>query len=284
MRRPVDDRGFSLIEASFVLVFIAGLLAITVPAWAGTRDRGHDAQAESTVAVSLRVARGALTAPGGVHPPTDQALPMLNGQEPTLVFFDEGTPAENPREVSTMSVPDGRGQNHDLMMVTRSESGRCFAVRDNVALGTWYTTWTGAPCVAAGTAVMGLVWTNDPGPGSEPVDPATFPAIQVPVPPAWQPGDPAISPVLECTRDNGDGTITAVWGYMNRGPETVSVPTTGRNFFHGTPDRDMGQPIVFDPGRHRAVFTHTFPASAGHQVWTLTSRTATANAGSHRCS
>jgi hypothetical protein len=94
----------------------------------------------------------------------------------------------------------------------------------------------------------------------------------------------AVSPVLECVTDNGDGTYTASFGYNNQNAATVFIPVGSGNRFTGTQDR--GQSVAFAPGRTVDAFTVDFDGS--NLVWTLRSangsqRTATASSSSERC-
>lgn len=82
-----------------------------------------------------------------------------------------------------------------------------------------------------------------------------------------------VSPVLEGVDDNGDGTFTARWGWLNPGTQPRHVPAA-RNFFSPAP-RDRGQPTTFAPGRVRNAFSTVF--DGGNLVWTLAGRTAAAS-------
>lgn len=92
---------------------------------------------------------------------------------------------------------------------------------------------------------------------------------------------PKISPVLECVRENGNGTYTASWGYNNPTAFTFTIPVGPENKFSPAPE-DRGQPTVFGPGRDFNAFTVTVSNST-NLVWTLTSKTATAGSGSSVC-
>lgn len=83
-----------------------------------------------------------------------------------------------------------------------------------------------------------------------------------------------VKPVVESVRDNCDNTYTAFFGYANTGMTNVLIPLGDRNKFTGLDQMDLGQTTVFEPGRHKNVFTVEFPGS--NLVWTLGGRTATA--------
>ncbi len=89
-----------------------------------------------------------------------------------------------------------------------------------------------------------------------------------------------VRPVLECVRNNGDGTYTAYFGYKNDNTVSVYIPAGSKNKFTPTP-QDRGQTRVFEPGRHYKVFTVDFNGS--NLVWTLNGRTSTASSNSAPC-
>lgn len=101
----------------------------------------------------------------------------------------------------------------------------------------------------------------------------------------YQPPAEAVRPVLECVSDNGDGTYTAFFGYLNPNAFEVSVPVGLSNKFTPAP-QDRGQPTMFKSGRTpfwpNAAFSVVF--DGGNLVWTLDGRTSTASSGSTPCS
>lgn len=66
-------------------------------------------------------------------------------------------------------------------------------------------------------------------------------------------------PLLECVDNNGDGTYTAHFGYLNAGSSAITLPVGPKNMFVGG-DKDRGQPTVFYPGEHLSQFTVVFDA------------------------
>jgi hypothetical protein len=98
------------------------------------------------------------------------------------------------------------------------------------------------------------------------------------IPPAPLP----VRPILEHVRTEEDGTFTAVWGYLNDNPaRAVRISVGEHNRFVPGP-QGQGQPELFLPGRHVAMFETPF--SGGNLVWSLrspngTSKTATAGSG-----
>ena len=66
-------------------------------------------------------------------------------------------------------------------------------------------------------------------------------------------------PLLDCVVNNGDGTYTAHFGYLNSGSEVIDLPVGPKNMFVGG-DKDRGQPTAFFPGEHLSEFSVVFGA------------------------
>jgi len=72
-------------------------------------------------------------------------------------------------------------------------------------------------------------------------------------------GGHALIPLLECVDNNGDGTYTAHFGYLNQSGATITLAIGPKNMF--VPGQlDFGQPTVFLPGEHLNVFSVVFNA------------------------
>lgn len=78
-----------------------------------------------------------------------------------------------------------------------------------------------------------------------------------------------LRPILDRVTDHPDGSFTAWFGYDNPGAAPVGIPVGKHNRFT-PPAADRGQPAVFAPGRHRAVFAVSF--RRGGVVWHLAGR------------
>ena len=72
-------------------------------------------------------------------------------------------------------------------------------------------------------------------------------------------GGTTLVPLLECVDNNGDGTYTAHFGYLNTTGSTITLAVGPKNMFVGG-EKDRGQPTVFLPGEHLSEFTVTFDA------------------------
>jgi Coenzyme PQQ synthesis protein D (PqqD) len=70
-------------------------------------------------------------------------------------------------------------------------------------------------------------------------------------------GGHQLIPLLECVDDNGDGTYTAHFGYLNQTDSTIVLAVGPKNMF-APGQMDFGQPTVFLPGEHLDVFSVVF--------------------------
>jgi hypothetical protein len=111
----------------------------------------------------------------------------------------------------------------------------------------------GAPPLAAQQEQQPQLWLNSPVP---------------------ERGNP-VFPWFEGWYDNGDGTLTLSFGYLNRNArEVVEIPHGERNYMEPA-DLDGRQPTHFLPSRNRGVFAITIPASQRDRDiwWYLTDET-----------
>ncbi len=85
-----------------------------------------------------------------------------------------------------------------------------------------------------------------------------------------------LTPMLECVdHDASIGLVTAHFGYYNDAGVPIT-PAPSDNFFD-PPAYFRGQPLTFQPGRHRDVFQVSFRLKYQTSLtWTLGGRTATA--------
>ncbi len=82
-------------------------------------------------------------------------------------------------------------------------------------------------------------------------------------------GSNNLIPLLNCVTDNGDGTFTAHFGYLNQTASAITVPLGPKNMFVPPPN-DRAQPTVFQPGENDDVFQVTFDGTFGQEIkWML---------------
>jgi PKD repeat protein len=90
-----------------------------------------------------------------------------------------------------------------------------------------------------------------------------------------------LKPVLNCVRENGDGTYTAFFGYVNDGIENIYLPIGSKNGLSPSP-QDRGQPVTFLPGTHQFAFSSNLDGT--ELGWNLAGQSAAASKNSDICS
>lgn len=83
-----------------------------------------------------------------------------------------------------------------------------------------------------------------------------------------------LRPVAECVWENGNGTMTVLWGWTNPTGDTARIAGGAQNRISPGPN-NQGQPTLFGPGTHRNVFVTT--VSDDEAQWRLGNRTAEAD-------
>lgn len=93
----------------------------------------------------------------------------------------------------------------------------------------------------------------------------------------------ALTPTVDCTVNNGDGTYIAYFGYVNTTGSTLNESIGDNNLF--TPgDEDQGQPTTFNVGSYPNVTGVTFDPTVEPTVtWVLDGATATAGDTTAAC-
>jgi len=87
-------------------------------------------------------------------------------------------------------------------------------------------------------------------------------------------------PTLQCVQNNGDGSYTAYFGYVNDNGVSIYVPIGSKNKFVSI-QIDKGQPKLFLPGTHTNVFSVNF--NGRDLSWILDQTSVTANKKSTAC-
>jgi hypothetical protein len=91
-----------------------------------------------------------------------------------------------------------------------------------------------------------------------------------------------IKPFVNCATNNGNGTVTAFFGYTNRNDYDVDIPIGEENRFFPAP-KGRGQPHLFKPGRHNNAFSVTFDESLLGLIWYVDGNVTAAWIGSPPC-
>ncbi len=93
--------------------------------------------------------------------------------------------------------------------------------------------------------------------------------------PACSPALQPVQPLVECVSDNGNGTYTAYFGYLNPNSVPLSTSLIFHNYLWPMAGSRKEVPIIFAPGRQEDVFSATF--SRQQLEWRLLGQAATAS-------
>jgi hypothetical protein len=97
--------------------------------------------------------------------------------------------------------------------------------------------------------------------------------------------DAPIVPFAQCVWNNGDGTVTAVYGYTNNTSAAHTIAAGADNSFSPSPPGpNAGQPTTFLPGTHNNAFIVTYPIIGGSLSSTWEVQDVAATAGAVMCS
>ena len=150
--KRVDEQGFTLIELMVVVLIIAILIAIAIPTFLGARQRAQNRAAQSSLRNALASAKTLYTDSEDYTTATPTAMAAA---EPSLTFVGGTTASTKAKEVS-IATP----ATNLVVMVAKSASGDCFAMRDNTqGPGTQFATITGT-CDASTASGTGVTWAD----------------------------------------------------------------------------------------------------------------------------
>jgi type IV pilus assembly protein PilA len=125
-RRAADEAGFTLLELMVVVLIIAVLIAIAVPAFLGSRTRASDRAAQSNV-------RNAHVTELIVYSDRQEftdSVSELQGVDSSL-SYTQALAAMSPRGniVYVELLPISTSPNDTVLVGAKSASGRCFWIR-----------------------------------------------------------------------------------------------------------------------------------------------------------
>jgi prepilin-type N-terminal cleavage/methylation domain-containing protein len=127
-RRNGDRQsGFTLIELMVVVMIIAILIGIAIPAFLGARRRAQDAAAKSNIRNALSSAT-AIFSDNQAYLDTAPTVTALGEEEPSLTFVAEGTDSDTEKMISVRVTTTG-STNDKIYLAVRSKSQNCFFIR-----------------------------------------------------------------------------------------------------------------------------------------------------------
>ena len=155
LRKRLEGRteeGFTLIELMVVVMIIAILLGIAIPAFLGAKSRAQDTAAKS----NLRNALGAAQTRFSDQQVFEAVATIVTGlaaDEPSLTFkngsvLGAGNSAA-AKEISVDTVASAGGALDEIYLASYSKSGTCYYMRHLNATGANAGTWLGSVKVAA---------------------------------------------------------------------------------------------------------------------------------------
>jgi prepilin-type N-terminal cleavage/methylation domain-containing protein len=170
-RRNDEDHqgGFTLIELMVVVMIIAILVGIAIPAFLGARKRAQDTASKSNLRNALGTAQTLFTDNQTFLASNGVMEGKLGDEEPALKFLPlEATASAAPKEISvktrTSAVSGATGLD-EIVLASKSASGKCFYLRhintagDSALSGSYQAESKTEACTGAqGDTSATLVW------------------------------------------------------------------------------------------------------------------------------
>jgi type IV pilus assembly protein PilA len=160
-----SEGGFTLIELMVVVMIIAILVGIAIPAFLGARKRAQDTASKSDLRNALGTAQTIYTDTQAYLPVADSApgaadgmVSKLTSEEPSLTFQDNATASTVAKQISVLTKNSGiAGVSglDEIVLASKSGSGTCYYLRHvssagNAISGTFQATSTSAACTGTG--------------------------------------------------------------------------------------------------------------------------------------
>jgi type IV pilus assembly protein PilA len=160
-QRRKHDEGFTLIELMVVVMIIAVLLAIAIPTFLGSQNKAKDRSAQSSLRNGLTAAKSIYTdgqdynkaTIAAVVGPPAYVAGALAAAEPALTF--QVAASTDPKTVSVATSVSS------YAAASKSGSGSCFYIKDDIATGTTYAKSDTVACTGA-LALAGTGLTYGP--------------------------------------------------------------------------------------------------------------------------
>ncbi len=153
--------GFTLIELMVVVMIIAILVGIAIPAFLGARKRAQDTAAKSNLRNALGTAQTIFT-DNQAYQATATMVTSLGTEEPSLTFQNDTTVSATAKQISLATSATALGGPLDqIILASHSGSGTCWYYRHVATAGlatsgTYYaTTGSGTACQAGNAPAAG---------------------------------------------------------------------------------------------------------------------------------
>jgi type II secretory pathway pseudopilin PulG len=140
------DRGYSLVELMVILLIIAILLIIGLPALLGSQERSQDRAVQSDISSVYSVEKIIYSG----HAAYTDDITAMRTEEPNLVYVAADTPA------ATGSVYLYLTPGNTIYIMAQSLSGTCYYLRDTDGAGTDYA--SSASCGRSDLQTYGPAW------------------------------------------------------------------------------------------------------------------------------
>jgi type IV pilus assembly protein PilA len=164
------EGGFTLIELMVVVMIIAILVGIAIPAFLGARKRAQDTASKSNLRNALGTAQTLFTDTQSFLASNGVEEAALGAEEPALKFLPlEATASAAPKEISVKTLGSGiAGATglDEIVLASKSASGKCFYLRhvntagDLALSGSYQASSSTEACTGAqGSTSATLAWT-----------------------------------------------------------------------------------------------------------------------------
>jgi type IV pilus assembly protein PilA len=163
------EGGFTLIELMVVVMIIAILVGIAIPAFLGARKRAQDTAAKSNLRNALSTAQTVFT-DNQAYGTSAGLLAALATEEPSLSFIGNAVDSADPKSISVKTAITAGTAEDIVTFAAASKSGKCYFLRHvstagltdplGVLSGSYIAeTATNAAC-SADDGVVGLTWKS----------------------------------------------------------------------------------------------------------------------------